>query len=97
MLDDDDYDIDFYTVEPPSSEPVDAQNPMLSPRVQLEVTSCCRMLCSWLTVTLVSGWLTHVILRILVLLNLQQGVLSSSAFISTDSEEDVTASMETCC
>ncbi|KAM6494197.1 hypothetical protein JOM56_010558 [Amanita muscaria] len=35
-LDDDDYDIDFYTVEPPSSEPVDAQNPMPSPRDQLE-------------------------------------------------------------
>ncbi|KAM6489046.1 hypothetical protein JOM56_015458 [Amanita muscaria] len=35
-LDDDDYDIDFYTLEPPRLEPVDAQNPMPSPRVQLE-------------------------------------------------------------
>ncbi|KIL53772.1 hypothetical protein M378DRAFT_19584 [Amanita muscaria Koide BX008] len=36
-LDDDDYDIDFYTLEPPRLEPVDAQNPMPSPRVQLEL------------------------------------------------------------
>lgn len=37
VLDDDDYDIDFYTVEPISPEPQDPHNPMPSTRVQLEV------------------------------------------------------------
>lgn len=37
ILDDDDYDIDFYTVEPINPEPIDPTNPMPSPRVQLEV------------------------------------------------------------
>ncbi|KAF8743928.1 hypothetical protein AX14_013983 [Amanita brunnescens Koide BX004] len=36
ILDDDDYDIDFYTVEPINPEPIDPTNPMPSPRVQLE-------------------------------------------------------------
>ena len=37
VLDDDDYDIDFYTAEHINPEPVDPSNPMPSPRVQLEV------------------------------------------------------------
>jgi len=36
MLDDDDYDIDFYTAEPISPESVDPHNPVPSPRDQLE-------------------------------------------------------------
>ena len=39
MLDDDDYDIDFYTVEPIHPEATEPQNPMPSPRLQLEVLS----------------------------------------------------------
>jgi hypothetical protein len=39
MLDDDDYDIDFYTAESTGSES-DSQKPMPSPRVQLEVAFC---------------------------------------------------------
>ena len=37
ILDDNDYDIDFYTVEHINPEAVDPSNPMPSPRVQLEV------------------------------------------------------------
>ncbi|KAK2465221.1 hypothetical protein APHAL10511_002575 [Amanita phalloides] len=35
-FDDDDYDIDFYTVEPVNPEPLESHNTMPSPRVQLE-------------------------------------------------------------
>lgn len=37
FLDDDDYDIDFYTVEPGNAEMGDPQTPTPSPREQLEV------------------------------------------------------------
>lgn len=37
VLDDDDYDIDFYTVDPVNPDMVDAQTPVPSPREQLEV------------------------------------------------------------
>jgi hypothetical protein len=37
VLDDDDYDIDFYTVDPVDPDMVDAQGPSPSPREQLEV------------------------------------------------------------
>jgi len=37
VLDDDDYDIDFYTVDPVHPDMVDAQMPSPSPREQLEV------------------------------------------------------------
>ena len=36
-LDDDDYDIDFYTVDPINPDMVDSQTPVPSPREQLEV------------------------------------------------------------
>ena len=37
ILDDDDYDIDFYTVDPVNPDMVDSQTPVPSPREQLEV------------------------------------------------------------
>ena len=37
ILDDDDYDIDFYTVGPVNPNMVDSQTPVPSPREQLEV------------------------------------------------------------
>ena len=37
ILDDDDYDIDFYTVDPINPDMVDSQMPVPSPREQLEV------------------------------------------------------------
>lgn len=37
VLDDDDYDIDFYTVDPINTEPGEMMSPMPSPREQLEV------------------------------------------------------------
>lgn len=37
VLDDDDYDIDFYTVDPINTDMVDGQVPAPSPREQLEV------------------------------------------------------------
>lgn len=39
VLDDDDYDIDFYTVDPVHPDMADAQTPSPSPREQLEVGS----------------------------------------------------------
>ena len=37
ILDDDDYDIDFYTVDPINPDMLDPQTPVPSPREQLEV------------------------------------------------------------
>lgn len=37
VLDDDDYDIDFYTVDPVNPDMVESNGPMPSPREQLEV------------------------------------------------------------
>jgi hypothetical protein len=39
VLDDDDYDIDFYTADPINSDVADSHTPMPSPREQLEVKS----------------------------------------------------------
>ena len=44
ILDDDDYDIDFYTVDPVNPDMVDSQTPVPSPREQLEV---CLMTSNW--------------------------------------------------
>jgi hypothetical protein len=38
VLDDEDYDIDFYTVDPVNPEMVESHGPMPSPREQLEVS-----------------------------------------------------------
>ena len=50
ILDDDDYDIDFYTVDPVNPDMVDSQTPVPSPREQLEVWQVIWFSCSLMNV-----------------------------------------------
>ena len=95
MLDDDDYDIDFYTAETASPES-DSQKPVPSPRVQLEVAFCRCSPRLYLT-SANSFWFVSPPESRMLGTKITKGILPRSTFAGKNREENVTSPVEARC